>query len=156
MSASAPRPSAPALFVSSSPPPGFVAALLKGLDEHTLAATGQLYREETFVIGLDRAEGEEVQAGLTGKTAAGLLQISLLFVKADLRGQGIGSALLRRALQLGAERGCVYACVDTFSFQAREFYEREGFEVLCEIDTTLGEGIKKIFLGRKLQPLEAR
>jgi hypothetical protein len=38
MSASAPRPSAPALFVSSSPPPGFVAALLKGLDEHSLAA----------------------------------------------------------------------------------------------------------------------
>jgi hypothetical protein len=38
----------------------------------------------------------------------------------------------------------------------RQFYEREGFEVLCEIDTTLGEGIKKIFLGRKLQPLEAR
>jgi hypothetical protein len=30
--------------------------------------TGQLYREETFVIGLDRAEGEEVQAGLTGKS----------------------------------------------------------------------------------------
>jgi hypothetical protein len=71
--------------------------------------------------------------------------------------------------------------VDTFSFQAREvslvpllpppfskaswradrevlrqFYEREGFEVLYEIDSTLGEGTKKVFLGRKLQPLEAR
>jgi hypothetical protein len=36
--------------------------------------------------------------------------------------------------QAAKERGCTYAHLDTFSFQARPFYEALGYEVFATLD----------------------
>jgi putative acetyltransferase len=51
--------------------------------------------------------------------------IEMLFVAAEARGQGIGSALMRQALALGASR----VDVNEQNPQALGFYHRFGFEV---------------------------
>lgn len=67
--------------------------------------------------------------GLSGSTAWQWLYVELLWVAESRRGEGVGTYLLRTAENLALERGCLYACVDTFDFQARGFYEREGYVV---------------------------
>ena len=66
-------------------------------------------------------------AGLTGETFGNWLCIQFLFVREQFRGKGIGSRLLEAAEREARRRGCKYAFVDTFSFQAPEFYKNHGY-----------------------------
>ncbi|WP_272899885.1 GNAT family N-acetyltransferase [Tolypothrix bouteillei] len=44
----------------------------------------------------------------------------------SFRGEGYGDALLATAEQEAVKRGCQYVYLDTFSFQAPEFYRKQG------------------------------
>lgn len=57
-------------------------------------------------------------AGLVAETFGNWLEIEYLFVKENLRGQGIGSQLLQRAESEAKKRNCRYAFVNTYQFQA--------------------------------------
>jgi GNAT superfamily N-acetyltransferase len=75
-----------------------------------------------------RRPGEtEPAGGLLGHTFFGWLFVRLFFLPEDLRRQGLGTELLRRAEDEARARGCVGAYLDTFSFQARGFYEKRGY-----------------------------
>src|SRR5712664_4261246 len=54
------------------------------------------------------------------------LFVNLLWVHADLRRGGIGRGLLAEAERRGAALGCHSVWLDTFSFQAPEFYRTLG------------------------------
>jgi len=61
------------------------------------------------------------------------LFVELLFVPESLRGQGIGTDLIRRAESEAIARGCHSVWLDTFEFQARGFYERLGCTCFGEL-----------------------
>jgi ribosomal protein S18 acetylase RimI-like enzyme len=67
-------------------------------------------------------------AGLIGNTHGNWLTIKFLWVSEKLRRQSIGSQLLKKAEETAKERGCQYAFLDTFSFQAPEFYKKYGYK----------------------------
>ncbi|NDL64660.1 GNAT family N-acetyltransferase [Acerihabitans arboris] len=73
-------------------------------------------------------------SGLSGSTAGNWLRIDLLWVSAALRGQGIGTRLMRAAESEAIARGCIFAQVDTTSFQARPFYEKLGYVCRMTLD----------------------
>jgi len=73
-------------------------------------------------------------AGLTGSTAGNWLRIDMLWVSDALRGQGVGTQLIRAAEAEARQRGCRYAQVDTTSFQARPFYEKLGYTLRFSLD----------------------
>jgi GNAT superfamily N-acetyltransferase len=79
-------------------------------------------------ILLQNSRGEVV-GGLLGKTEWGWLHIATLAIREEYRGQGYGSKLLAMAETEAIARGCHDAFLDTFSFQARPFYEQRGYEV---------------------------
>ena len=83
---------------------------------------------ESVPLGIfyEDAAGKK-QAGLTGETFGNWLCIQYLFVEESLRGQGVGSRILSAAETEAKKRGCKYAFVDTFSFQAPEFYRKSGY-----------------------------
>ena len=81
-----------------------------------------------------RNEDDAIRAGLIGNCYAGWLLITLLWVDADLRRSGIGSRLLAEAERHAREFGCHSASVDTFSFQAPEFYPRFGYREFARLD----------------------
>ena len=70
----------------------------------------------------------ELLAGLVAETFGNWLEIEYLFVKDDLRGQGIGSQLLQQAESEAKKRNCRYVFVNTYQFQAPAFYQKYGYK----------------------------
>ena len=67
-------------------------------------------------------------AGLVAETFGNWLEIEYLFVKEELRGQGIGSQLLQQAESEAKKRNCRFAFVNTYQFQAPAFYQKHGYK----------------------------
>jgi GNAT superfamily N-acetyltransferase len=76
----------------------------------------------------------EFAGGLTGNLAYGWLFIDLLWVADRVRGQGHGRSLVLAAENEASARGCRNSWLDTFSFQARDFYERLGYSIFGELE----------------------
>lgn len=101
-----------------------------------------------FAFHILDADGRPI-GGATGHGSLDWVFLELLFVPEALRGQGVGSQLLARVEQLARERGMAGVWLDTFSFQARPFYERHGYSVVGEIaDYPLGG--RRYFLTKRL------
>jgi ribosomal protein S18 acetylase RimI-like enzyme len=84
-------------------------------------------------IVLRGADGA-VQGGLIGLTAWSQLHVEAVYVPEALRGTGIGQEIMAMAETEAQRRGCIGVWLDTYSFQARGFYERLGYTVLGEIE----------------------
>ena len=122
----------PPLHVLDAPTDEDRAAILAPLAafnrRHTRSgATGPL------AILLKDGEGATI-GGLWGTLLFGWLRIELLFVPEAMRGASVGTAVMRRAEAVAAERGCIGACLDTYSFQARGFYEKLGYNLFGTIE----------------------
>ncbi|POX57087.1 N-acetyltransferase [Streptomyces sp. Ru71] len=77
---------------------------------------------------------DDLAGGLVGHTWAGWLHITYLWVAAPHRGTGLGSHLLTQAEHLAhTDRSCTAARVETWDFQAPDFYRKQGYEVACTI-----------------------
>ena len=100
-------------------------AILDRLREFNLSRAGPANSEPLCVAILDDDGG--VEGGLYGNTLYDWLVIELLFVPERLRGSGVGSQLVAEAEEQARARGCIGAWLDTFSFQARGFYEKLGY-----------------------------
>ena len=70
----------------------------------------------------------ELMAGLVAETFGNWLEIEYLFVKEEFRGQGIGSKLLQQAESEAKKRNCRYVFVNTYHFQAPNFYQKQGYK----------------------------
>ena len=73
-------------------------------------------------------EHGQLLAGLVAETFGNWLEIEYLFVKEGLRGQGIGSQLLQQAESEAKKRNCRFAFVNTYQFQAPDFYQKHGYQ----------------------------
>ena len=78
-------------------------------------------------------EDGRVVGGLTGRINYGWLFIEMLALPERLRGQGIGTRVLRAAEEAARGRGCRGVWLDTYGFQAPSFYRRNGYEVFGEL-----------------------
>jgi GNAT superfamily N-acetyltransferase len=74
-----------------------------------------------------------VAGGLLGETNAGWLFIKALWVAELQRGRGYGRQLLQAAEDEARTRQCIGVYLDTYTFQARPFYERQGYRVFGEL-----------------------
>jgi GNAT superfamily N-acetyltransferase len=61
------------------------------------------------------------------------LTIDWLWLEETVRGQGFGSQLLAIAEDEGRRRGCVNSYVETLSFQAPDFYQKHGYQIVGEL-----------------------
>ncbi len=98
-------------------------------DNYNVAITGQA--EWYPVAFFLREENGEVLGGLLGNIWGAWLHVRTLAVAAPARGRGFGRELMKRAELYALERGCIDAFLDTFSFQARPFYEKRKYQLFC-------------------------
>ncbi|PQO45202.1 GNAT family N-acetyltransferase [Blastopirellula marina] len=115
------------------------------LTEHS-QETGFPYAPQPLVLKI--TDGGDTLGGLVGSTNWEWLYITSLAVDKRLRGQGLGRKLMLEAERIAVERGCRGAWIDTFSFQAPQFYESLGYEPFGKLDD-YPEGEQRVFL-RKL------
>jgi GNAT superfamily N-acetyltransferase len=99
---------------------------------YNIAITG--YAEWYPVAFFLKDENGEILGGLLGDIWAAWLHVAMLAVAARARGHGFGKELMKRAELYAVERGCANAFLDTFSFQARGFYEKLGYRVFGTLE----------------------
>lgn len=105
----------------------------RGLTEHA-AAAGIEPRDERPLRVLVRDESGEIVAGLVGRTVWGWLHIAQLWVDSSRRRHGYGRELMMAAEAEARRRGCHHIYLDTFDFQALEFYRRLGYRIFGRLD----------------------
>ncbi len=84
-------------------------------------------------IFLEDEQGKKV-AGLVGDTHGNWLEIEYLWVSETLRGQDIGTEIIYKAESIAKERGCKYVFLNTFSFQAKEFYFKLEYQEVFSLE----------------------
>lgn len=96
--------------------------------------------------------------GANGEVLAGInsilycwkcLHVDILWVKEKYRKEGFGSLLLNEAEKIAKAKGCKLAHLDTFDFQAKDFYLKHGYEVFGVLDDC-PEGHKRYFMKKNL------
>lgn len=75
--------------------------------------------------------------------------VDVLWVDERYRGSGLGTALLREVERAAAEENCSLIHLDTFDFQAKDFYIRHGYEVFGVLEDC-PEGHCRYYLKKKL------
>ena len=135
------------LSVETAPAPADVEALGRGLTEHALPLTGTAGFLPLAVFARD-ARGRLV-GGVHGHVNWNWLHVALFWVSEERRHQGLGSRLLAAIEAAAAARGCTRAHLDTFSYQARPFYERHGYRLFATLDD-YPTGHRRFFLQKSL------
>jgi len=104
----------------------------QGLDEYNFGKAGPDNAEDLWVIARD--DQGVVKGGVKARTFYAWMFIDWLWVANSVRGAGVGSMLMDKAEAVARERGCIGAYVDTFSFQAPDFYQSRGYEEFGRIE----------------------
>jgi GNAT superfamily N-acetyltransferase len=84
-------------------------------------------------FGIHDQDGE-LAAGVLAEVYWNWLHIDLLWVREDLRRQGYGGQLLETIEKAAVDLGARSAYLDTFSFQAPDFYKKRGYRVFGELE----------------------
>lgn len=82
-------------------------------------------------------------------SVAGWLQVHVLWVDPELRGQGIGQRLLAEAEAAARQLGARNVMLDTFDWQAEAFYLRQGYTVYGRLPDC-PPGHERIYLRKTL------
>jgi ribosomal protein S18 acetylase RimI-like enzyme len=82
---------------------------------------------------------------------AGAPYISAIAVEEKERGRGVGAAMLRLAEKRYAKHGRLFLLVSSFNGGAQEFYRREGYECLGELQDFVTAGQSEMIFKKALR-----
>ena len=119
----------PKITLTDAPDDGMIKALTDKLMDFNKVGSGRPLDYRSLTIFVTHPDTDELLGGLYGGTAYSYLHIELLYLPEDLRGAGLGRRLMAQAEEEAIQRSCSGVWLDTFSFQARGFYERLGYTV---------------------------
>jgi ribosomal protein S18 acetylase RimI-like enzyme len=95
-------------------------------------------KRKPYFVSINR-----VIKGLSGEVVAGInsiiygwdyLHIEILWVKEEFRSEGYGSILLKEIEKVAKDKGCKLVTLETFDFQAKDFYLKQGYEIFGILD----------------------
>ncbi|AIY06181.1 GCN5-related N-acetyltransferase [Planococcus sp. PAMC 21323] len=92
------------------------------------------YTEEEKVNLMIKNDEGTILAGLVGHIDWECFFIDILWVDESLRGLGKGQQLIQEAEALAIKKECRFIRLETFSFQAPEFYKRLGFMEMGKLE----------------------
>ncbi|MEC6746933.1 GNAT family N-acetyltransferase [Marinilactibacillus sp. XAAS-LB27] len=124
-------------------------ATITGLDAYTLEKVPKLKmvsKEISFVY----KEADEVLGSIVGHIQWDHLKIELFFVSKNTQGKGIGSKLLAHVEKLAKTENCQYIFLETMSFNAPAFYQKNGYEIVGKIDNSPLPGETRYFMKKDM------
>lgn len=123
------------------------AVVLSGLDSSNRAAVdlAAIRPLAAFV----RDEHGTILGGVLARTWGECCEVMQLWVDEAHRRRGHGRSLMRAVETESRNRGCTRIHLDTFSFQAPDFYAALGYAVVGEF-TGFPDGVRRFFLEREL------
>jgi predicted N-acetyltransferase YhbS len=118
----------------------------KALRAHNVAAVGKSdYRLLTVTV----RDAGKIVGGLVAETYFGWMYVSLLWVSVQHRGQGWGSALMEAAEMEARKRGMRHVYLDSFTFQAPDFYAKLGYREFGRLNA-FPQGSDRVFMTKAL------
>lgn len=138
----------PLIVVSDVIEPEVEQVLSAGLSAFNDQMTG-INDRQSLAVAVRDSETHQVLGGITGRTSLGLLFLDLFYLPESLRGSGLGSRLLKAYEDEGRRRGCRSAVLYTLSFQAPEFYEKNGWQRFGEVPCD-PQGTSRVFMSKVL------
>jgi ribosomal protein S18 acetylase RimI-like enzyme len=112
------------------------------------ALKGDLHQPRGLNV-LIRDPDLKIQGGLIGYTSGKRLHVDMLWLDETIRYQGYGSKLIAMAEQAAIARGCTFAHLETSSFQAPKFYQKQGYEIFGRFQAP-GEAFIIFYLNKSL------
>lgn len=122
-----------------------------GLDDFNKAAVESLgvkYKDTQFIAGARDATGAFI-GGFWCYVYFDTCFLKWAWVGEAARGKDVGSRLMAVAEDEARKRGAKLIYLDTFSFQARPFYEKLGFKVFGTLKMGAG-GMKRYWMAKPL------
>lgn len=89
--------------------------------------------EERFHV-MARNASSELVGGIRATCYWNTLHIELLWLSVDVRGSGVGRKLIDQAEAFALENKCENALVETTSWQAKPFYEKNGYRLIATLN----------------------
>jgi GNAT superfamily N-acetyltransferase len=137
-----------ALEVTAAPAEADRHAVGRGLGAYNRAAYGKLAREERWILARDAAGA--VQGGARCELAWGWVYVDWLWVAEGLRRQGLGARLLAAAEALARGNGCLGVHLNTWSFQAPDFYRKQGYAEVGRVED-MPPGAARYWFAKRFQ-----
>jgi GNAT superfamily N-acetyltransferase len=119
-----------------------------GLDAFNDEVTGYSDRLPLAVLARHPST-DAILGGALGRSSLGLLFLDLFYIHPQFRRGGLGTKMLKAFEAEGKRRGCVAAVLYTISFQAPDFYARNGWQRFGEVPC-LPQGTSRIFMSKRL------
>jgi GNAT superfamily N-acetyltransferase len=107
--------------------------------------------QKEFIVSAKNSN-KELIGGVKGIINRHWLFVHEMWVSERWRTAGIGSKLLIIAEDTAMKNGCVGSYLNTHSFQALEFYKKNGYEVFGELQD-FPKGHIKYFLKKSIAPI---
>ncbi len=136
------------ITLTDSPQPGAYEAMTGGLLRYNEAHAGARNYQALAVL-VSEAKTGRILGGVWAGTSFQYLHIDALYLPERLRGKGLGRDLVTMAENEAQRRGCHAVWLDTFSFQARGFYEKLGYSVFGMLED-YPPGHQRYFLRKSL------
>jgi GNAT superfamily N-acetyltransferase len=134
--------------ISESPDEADYKHLYDALDAFNDAASGIPDPARKLALLVRGPAGTPI-GGLWAVSYWSWMFVQLLYLAPALRRSGLGSRLLAQAETIARRDGCIGIWLDTFSFQARPFYERHGFHEFGRIPD-YPPGAARHFMAKRL------
>ncbi len=99
----------------------------RSLGHHAIQIVG--YDEKFEPVAFVAMDDEIFAGAIVVGLFWGALHVRKIYVDDAYRHQGLGSKLMELAFKYGLENKCPFAFVETMSFQALSFYEKNGFQL---------------------------
>lgn len=105
-------------------------------EKHPEHAIFQVYRKEGYndPFGFYALLDHQIIGGIIARKKMQWLDIDILFVNENLRNHKIGSHLMRKAFDYCKTENLIGVHLYTLDFQAKGFYEKQGFKLIAEIE----------------------
>jgi GNAT superfamily N-acetyltransferase len=128
--------------------PEALTAIGDALEAFNTAQAGPSPHQPLSIL-LKHPETNAILGGLTGSSSHDWLFIKLFFIPESLRGQNLGTRLIAQAEAIARARNLTGIWLDTFEFQARGFYEKQGFTLFATLPDH-PKGHNRYFLQKRL------
>ncbi|MEH6943773.1 GNAT family N-acetyltransferase [Bacillus sp. JJ722] len=115
--------------------------------KHFPVDLGGRYEEINLFL---KDENGIVRGGILSEVCWNWLELYTFIIDEDLRKSGYGTTLLLELEKIALEKKCDFIKVDTLSFQALEFYKKNGYRVFGSIDN-VGRDYKHYYLKKDLK-----
>lgn len=138
---------APFITIEDDPPEKDIRVLWDGIGEYNFSQTG--LKGQPVLVFL-RDEQHEVIGGAYGWAVYAWLHVRVLWLREDQRQRGWGTRILQATEAEAVKKGCRHSRLETYSFQALGFYQKNGYRVFTELGN-VAEDHQLYFLEKDLR-----